>query len=916
MEQNRYITSLSENSCIDIRHRSFTDDDGYPVELTRRQWDVLSFFVERVGDPLSHKEIYQNAWHYETMMDSPDVAQAVRDVVTKLRAKSPSLRKTILTVRGFGFQFVPPKIEKIDQNCLSSSLTRDTAPFIDEDSVLHRTKILRVLINKLTTGKCAVNLTGMGGLGKTVIARVLYHKLTSQFSSIGWVKYSGDLRNSLLSAIPLFEDITDSGERWSVLSTYLKHDTSPKLMIIDNVDADIRQDQDPLSDYSLQEFSGWPGMTILITSRIPEIQGYATCPLMPLEWDECEDLFYHYYNPRRQKVSVDSDREKDAARHLIELAGRHTYAIELLARGAKYANSLGDYLMRIQGTGFSFPNLEFITAHSNVSVSAAAQLQHLFDLRTRSTRERQALLDFSVLPAIELSFSEIQTWLGYSENDLDRLIDEGWLQYDYGVQMHPLVKEAIVLGYAGTDEKAPAGTTRILVEEICSGRFISGEDSFDSASRKWEIAKSIINSVNIPDQDTQAQIYFLLGTSSFSKYRPTDAIHFLRQALALFEDYGENQEELIATCCNDIGYYLSYTTNGRDEAETFLRKALILRRCLKTKDISKYSINIATSCDYLGYLLSDQINCYQEAETLLREALAIRSSLAASNQGVSQADVAWTMDNLGFLLSHMKDSREEAEDLLRTALHMRLQLAEKHPGRHIDEVAWTYNNLALLLYAEGDRMEEARMLYLEALAYLCRYEKTTPGSHLADTALCYGNLGVLTRSDLLQATYTEELFHRALHINRKLNEQFPGMYRAEVAVSCNNMATIIMLDRSRLKEAEALYQEALQITEVLEEQHPGFFQTNIADITFNLAVLSIMSGESTQESTKLLDEAISIWTNIPGNKGKVKMAKKLQYTSGDRQALSHVCINYIQSGARTSSVYPGQVMWDEKSHGR
>lgn len=909
MEQNRYIISLSENSSIDTHSRTFTDDSGNLVELTRRQWDVLTYLVERVGDPLSHEEIYQNAWHYETMMDSPSVAQAVRDTIAKLRAKSPSLRKSILTVRGFGFRFVPPENEKANENGLSSSLTRNIVPFIDEDSVLHRTKVLRSLIEMLTTGKSAVNLTGMGGIGKTAIARVLYHKLMGQFSSIGWVKYSGDLQNSLLSAVSLFENISDSRERWSVLSTFLKHDNTPKLMIIDNVDADIRRNQDPLSDHSLQEFSGWPGMTILITSRIPEIQGYISYPLTSLEPDECEDLFYHYYNTHRRKASMDSDGEDDAVCHLVELAGRHTYAIELLARGAKYADSLSNYLRCIQKTGFRFPTLEFMTAHSNISATAAVQLRYLFDLQTRSAQERQALLDFSALPPVELSFPEIQSWLGYSDNNLDHLIDEGWLQYGYGVQMHPLVKEAIVLSY--TDEKAPAGTVQILVEKICSGHFISEEEPFDVASRKWEIAKSIVNTVNIPDHDTQAQLYFQLGTTPFSKYQPADAIHFLRKALVLFEDYGHNQEAHIATCCNDIGYYLSYTINGRDEAEEFLRKALVLRRCLGTTDVPEYSINIATSCDYLGYLLSDQITYYQEAENLLRESLAIRSSLAVNDKVVSKSDVAWTMDNLGFLLSHIKDSQREAENLLRMALHMRLQLAKKHPGKHIDEVAWTYNNLALLLYAEGDRMEEARALYLEALTYLRQDEKNTPGLHLADMALCYGNLGVLTRSDLTHAAYTEELFQQALHINRKLDEQFPGMYRAEVAVSCNNIATIIMLDISRQKEAESLYQEAIQINASLEEQHPGLFQANIADITFNLAVLSILSNGCTQKSTELLDQAISIWINIPRSEEKITMAEKLQCISGDTNILSHVCINYIQSGARTSSVFLGHIMWDK-----
>lgn len=147
-------------------------------------------------------------------------------------------------------------------------LTKTNVPFVSEEEIIHRERELESIKQLLKHQKMTLLTHGFGGIGKTSIARVLYARLSDQYDSIGWVEYGENLKLSLLASIDLYEDVDDQPKRWGMLERRLKNDRSQKILFIDNVDRDSSRGQDPIHDPDLLGISGWPNMTVVLTSRL------------------------------------------------------------------------------------------------------------------------------------------------------------------------------------------------------------------------------------------------------------------------------------------------------------------------------------------------------------------------------------------------------------------------------------------------------------------------------------------------------------------------------------------------------------------------------------------------------------------------------------------------------------------------
>lgn len=882
---------FSDKIFLDCDNMTLFAENGETEELTSDQFSVMYKLIEHNGHIVS-REILAESLHGARWEEMYMPYQKARDIITDLRKVCHgALRPYIATKRGVGYRLNGTYAENIisdeakmdgqeernnNSTQLPHVLTNSAVPYADEQSIIHRGRELQELVRIWDREKCAIAISGFGGVGKTSIARILYSMAANRFDSIGWVDYRKDLKSSLLSSITLYEEIENSEERWRVLSTHLKNDRSSKLLIIDNVDRDIVQNQDPMTDSMLLDISGWPNMSVVLTSRLSEIRGFQSYYLPVFSVDACEDIFYHYYSAAEYQKPRHERFQRNAVRELVTLANNHTYAIELLARSAKYTHSLDDYLSEVRKAGFQFPTLNIRTGHGNDYATAAEQLRKLFDLRTRTDREKNVLWDFSVLPNVELTFKEIREWLGYTENDLETLLDEGWLMFHQGVIMHPLVKEALHLGFV--DGVAPVGTAATLIELIANGVYFSAADSYVEASKKWGIAESALELISISNLETEANVFFGMGSCPFSINRPVTTLGYLHRALALFESLAEDKPKLyrdeITYCYNNIGYLLSYTNSGREDAEIYLRKALELLRLQNIEYPGKYIAEVATACDYLGYLLSDTSENYLEAETLLREAIEIRCRLEAEHEGLYLADIAWSRDNLGYLLSAETGRSDEAVQLLCQALETRRALEEENPGKYIAEVAWTCNNLAVSYQQEDDHRRDAKKLYLEALHILEDEEHRYPQLHFADIAINCNNLGVLYHMDG-QFEKAEPLYRKALHIFRSLEDEYPDMYQVEVAVLCSNIAALLQIASPDSAEIESLFEDALGIYSALDAQHPTLYRTDIADLYFNIGINKMASKCETNIAEQMFHDAISIWKLAKGCKFKIAVAQEL-----------------------------------------
>lgn len=762
---------------------------------------------------------------------------------------------------------------------LPKQLTKMIVSFSNEHTVIHRESEIERLEMRLREGKNIVLLNGFGGVGKTSLARVLYHKVRDNYDGYGWVPYQNDLQTSLLSSLNIYNEMEDQKSRWSAISRLFRLNTGKKILFIDNVDKDESLGQDPLKDKTLNEIAEWPNLTLVLTSRLEEICGfgYESWPVGYLDFDDCVDLFYYYYSPVEYHKQMDNRQSLRAVRSLVELADCHTYAIELLAKGAKREGPLEKYLEKVRGMGFSFPSRTVYTEHSGSSAIVAQQLRILFDMNSRTDKARKVLWNFSIMPNVELSTERCEEWLDCSKEDVEELVNEGWLLYRQGYTMHPLIRE--VVHFDLIDGKAPDGTGQRILQKLRDHSFFDPHDDPAAVGMKLDVADSVMRFAVIPDEHDRADTAFHLAEQLRKWGRPAPAIAYYRNAMSLYETLCFSDESLyssdVAKVYTTLGYQLSYTNSGRREAEQLLRKALEKWKSLAETQPGRFRAEIATTCDYLGYLLIETDDGRKEAEDLLRSALGIRRQLSEDDPKTSERFVAWTCDNLGYLLAWKRESRDEAEELLKEALTIRETLERESPWRYASEVSWTCGNLAFLLQFEKERMKEAENYYREALSIRLKQEERYPDVYRGDVAIMSNNLANLLRDDPAKKQEAEKLYRRALEINRALEEENRGVYLAEVALSCNNLATLLQIDAGAASEVSDLYYDELEIFSNLEREHTGMYEADVANAYYNMGLFKLFATDNTGSALDELKQAVLFWQKSDIEHEKQEMIHKL-----------------------------------------
>ena len=74
--------------------------DGKPIELSYKEFELLTYFVENAGLALSREKILNNVWNYDYFGD----ARTIDTHVKKLRSKLGDKGEYIKTVWGMGYK--------------------------------------------------------------------------------------------------------------------------------------------------------------------------------------------------------------------------------------------------------------------------------------------------------------------------------------------------------------------------------------------------------------------------------------------------------------------------------------------------------------------------------------------------------------------------------------------------------------------------------------------------------------------------------------------------------------------------------------------------------------------------------------------------------------------------------------------
>ena len=75
--------------------------DGAPVDLSYKEFELMTYFAENQGIALSREKILNNVWNYDYFGD----ARTIDTHVKKLRSKLGAKGEYIKTIWGMGYKF-------------------------------------------------------------------------------------------------------------------------------------------------------------------------------------------------------------------------------------------------------------------------------------------------------------------------------------------------------------------------------------------------------------------------------------------------------------------------------------------------------------------------------------------------------------------------------------------------------------------------------------------------------------------------------------------------------------------------------------------------------------------------------------------------------------------------------------------
>ncbi len=97
-------TPPAEGKLVVSAERGAVYKDGKPLELSVREFDILTFLAAEPGKVFSREQLMENVWGYEYYGDLRAVDVAIRRLREKLEDQ-PAQPRYIITKRGFGYYF-------------------------------------------------------------------------------------------------------------------------------------------------------------------------------------------------------------------------------------------------------------------------------------------------------------------------------------------------------------------------------------------------------------------------------------------------------------------------------------------------------------------------------------------------------------------------------------------------------------------------------------------------------------------------------------------------------------------------------------------------------------------------------------------------------------------------------------------
>lgn len=501
-------------------------------------------------------------------------------------------------------------------------------------------------IAQLMGGYNKLFLQGMGGIGKSELAKAYALKNRERYDTVLFAAYRTTLQD-LLICDPAFRVSTlpracDEAGRLETDEAYfarklqwLQENTDETtLLIIDNFDT--------TGDPDLEAFlSG--AYSILFTTRNDfEELGLPVLYLTEMDAEtEQLELFLHYY---RRPVPP---QQLSTIRQILAQVGGHTLAIEIIAKFMSHRRVQPDKMLTIlQQEGVHAMTAGTVARGFGAAQSGYDNIRQLFHLHGLTEQELHILRNLSLVPLTGLDtvvFGELCELEDYME--IDELIRRSWVRHDPmldTIALHPLIRE-VVLKECGVTLESCTVMLRNLTEKLKQLWSLPQEDKLLYGNLGKAVYEAFPN-FDLAFEETYRAIS--LGLVLLEQFELCD--HICRLCLEGYQAAGGYEREIA-----EVYYRMSGNETHRNNPEAataYLKKTISIM-----EKIAPNSARLAYMIKYLAWINIGWFDNYEETEQLLHES----NRILLMQEPVNELDMA-SQNSAYANIYHLMGQQEKA----------------------------------------------------------------------------------------------------------------------------------------------------------------------------------------------------------------------------------------------------------------
>lgn len=588
-----------------------------------------------------------------------------------------------------------------------------------------REDILEEIHSKFQHSDNVLFLYGIGGIGKTQIAKQYAKKHRCDYDTIIYATYNSSIKGAIIAEMPfaiepamnrytLSDGTQENDEAYfkRKLEAVQKLSSERTLIILDNFDVEEDENLPSLMNGRYR---------LLITTRCDFSRFYPTIKINPIDSIESlKEIFMKNYQ------GYDVEEDDPALVELIELVNRHTYTIELLAQHMENSGQTpAEMITALKERGITSLDEEVRDSDMKTQI-AYENLLKMFKIFSLNEEERQILMYLSLMPTEGVDVKDFKKWADLkSPKVLKNLENRSWIiKNTDGIAVHPIIRAVIKHEMPATEDNCFDFINRFSesIDEIRSWHYKKiDKDKYST------IAKRLLSIFKVISPKTELLYYNSEVLLSFA----VDPEYAVKLAERLYEYY-------TAKCCQEsyevgrsafkLGWVYAYNTHLPDainQALNWLSKAdkiLSNVNLTTTEEMSKLTqttVNLAKM-----YLISFEMTQKPGYYLMAKEyaEFNIEYSFNAYRSGDPQyaklAGAYWQLADVLLAGGELNGALENIEKSL--AILIPLNTEDNGDTMH------ALNRKAAILFAMGLYQEAKSLAHKGAVGYAEYFGETHP----------------------------------------------------------------------------------------------------------------------------------------------------------------------------------------------